>query len=111
MEDKYYIGLKEKALKVEIYERAKDYAKDKNKVSAYFEMRELLSKVGKEYGKNIINNYSEKLMVEVEKKYNYRTLYRMRKFYEIFSNEKLTTMWSKLLNIVLIRELLLENVN
>lgn len=35
-------------------------------------------------------------MVEVGKKYNYRTLYRMRKFYEIFSNGKLTTMWSKL---------------
>lgn len=37
--------------------------------------------------KNIINNYSEKLMIEVGKKYNYRTLYRMRKFYELFSNE------------------------
>ena len=35
-------------------------------------------------------------MVEVGKKYNYRTLYRMRKFYEIFSEGKLTTMWSKL---------------
>ena len=35
-------------------------------------------------------------MIEVGKKYNYRTLYRMRKFYELFSNEKLTTMWSKL---------------
>ena len=96
MDDKYYIELKEKALKVEIYDRTKDYVKDKNKVSAYFEMGELLSKAGKEYGKNVINNYSKKLMVEVGKKYNYRTLYRMRKFYEIFSNGKLTTMWSKL---------------
>ena len=96
MEDKYYIELKEKALKVEIYDRARDYAKDKNKVNVYFEMGELLSKAGREYGKNIINNYSKKLMIEVGKKYNYRTLYRMRKFYELFSNEKLTTMWSKL---------------
>lgn len=96
MEDKYYIELKEKALKVEIYDRAKDYAKDKNKVNAYFEMGELLSKAGREYGKNIINNYSEKLMIEVGKKYNYRTLYRMRKFYELFNSGKLTTMWSKL---------------
>lgn len=96
MEDKYYIELKEKALKVEIYDKAKDYAKDKNKVNAYFEMGELLSKAGREYGKNIINNYSEKLMIEVGKKYNYRTLYRMRKFYELFSSGKLTTMWSKL---------------
>ena len=96
MEDKYYIELKEKALKVEIFDKARDYAKDKNKVNAYFEMGELLFKAGREYGKNIINNYSEKLMIEVGKKYNYRTLYRMRKFYELFSNEKLTTMWSKL---------------
>ena len=35
-------------------------------------------------------------MIEVGKKYNYRTLYRMRKFYELFDNEKLTTMLSKL---------------
>lgn len=96
MEDKYYIELKEKALKVEIYDRARDYAKDKNKVNVYFEMGELLSKAGREYGKNIINNYSEKLMIEVGKKYNYRTLYRMRKFYELFNSGKLTTMWSKL---------------
>lgn len=96
MEDKYYIELKEKALKVEIYDKAKDYAKDKNKVNAYFEMGKLLSKAGREYGKGIINNYSEKLMIEVGKKYNYRTLYRMRKFYELFSSGKLTTMWSKL---------------
>ena len=96
MEDKYYIELKEKALKVEIYDRAKDYAKDKNKVNVYFEMGELLSKAGRKYGKNIINNYSEKLMIEVGKKYNYRTLYRMRKFYELFSSGKLTTMWSKI---------------
>ena len=96
MEDKYYIELKEKALKVEIYDRARDYAKDKNKVNVYFEIGELLSKAGREYGKNIINNYSEKLMIEVGKKYNYRTLYRMRRFYELFNSGKLTTMWSKL---------------
>ncbi len=35
-------------------------------------------------------------MIEVGKKYNERTLYRMRKFYEIFSNEKLTPLVSKL---------------
>ncbi len=38
MEDKYYIELKEKALKVEIFDKARDYAKDKNKDNAYFEI-------------------------------------------------------------------------
>ena len=65
-------------------------------MNVYYETGELLSKAGKDYGKNIIKQYSEKLMIEVGKKYNYRTLYRMRKLYEVFSDRKLTTMWSKL---------------
>lgn len=96
MEEQYYISIKEKLLKSEIYNKARDYAKDRHKVKVYYEIGELLSEAGKDYGKNIIKQYSEKLMIEVGKKYNYRTLYRMRKFYELFDNEKLTTMLSKL---------------
>ena len=96
MEDEYYIEIKEKALKVEIFDKVRDYAKDKNKVNAYFETGKLLSKAGKEYGKNIIKQYSKNLMLEVGKKYNERTLYGMRKFYEVFSNEKLNPLGSKL---------------
>lgn len=96
MEEKYYISIKEKILQSEIYDKARDYAKDRNKVKVYFEIGKLLSNAGKDYGKNIIKQYSEKLMLEVGKKYNYRTLYRMRKFYELFDNEKLTTLLSKL---------------
>ena len=96
MEEKYYISIKEKILQSEIYDKARDYAKDRNKVKVYFEIGKLLSNAGKDYGKNIIKQYSEKLMLEVGKNYNYRTLYRMRKFYELFDNEKLTTLLSKL---------------
>jgi len=92
----YYNEIKEKLIKSEIYDRTKDYLKDRNKVNVYFETGKLLSKAGKEYGKNIIKQYSEKLMIEVGKKYNERTLYGMRKFYEIFSNEKLNPLGSKL---------------
>ena len=92
----YYNEIKEKLIKSEIYDRAKDYSKDRNKVYIYFETGKLLSKAGKKYGKNIIKKYSEKLVIEVGKKYNLRTLYGMRKFYEIFSNEKLNTTCSKL---------------
>lgn len=35
-------------------------------------------------------------MLEVGKKYNERTLYGMRKFYEVFSNQKLNPLGSKL---------------
>ena len=92
----YYNEIKEKLIKSEIYDRAKDYSKDRHKVSVYFETGKLLSKAGKEYGKNIIKQYSKNLMLEVGKKYNERTLYGMRKFYEVFSNEKLNPLGSKL---------------
>ena len=65
----YYNEIKEKIIKVELYDKAKDYAKDRNKVNVYFEIGKLLSEAGKEYGKNIIKQYSEKLMNEVGKKY------------------------------------------
>ena len=92
----YYNEIKEKLIKSEIYDRAKDYSKDRHKVSTYFEIGKLLSEAGKEYGKNIIKQYSKNLMLEVGKKYNERTLYGMRKFYEVFSNEKLNPLGSKL---------------
>ena len=92
----YYNEIKEKLIKSEIYDRAKDYSKDRHKVSVYFETGKLLSEACKEYGKNIIKQYSKSLMLEVGKKYNERTLYGMRKFYEVFSNEKLNPLGSKL---------------
>ena len=92
----YYNEIKDQLIKSEIYDRAKDYLKDKHKVKVYFETGKLLSKAGKEYGKNIIKQYSEKLMVEVGKKYKVSNLYKMRKFYEIFSNEKLYPLGTKL---------------
>ena len=92
----YYNKIKEQLIKSEIYDRAKDYSKDRHKVSVYYEIGKLLSKAGKAYGKNIIKQYSEKLMIEVGTKYNERTLRRIRQFYEIFSNEKWSTMWTKL---------------
>ena len=92
----YYNEIKEKLIKSEIYDRVKDYSKDRNKVKVYYEIGKLLSEAGKQYGKNIIKQYSEKLIAEVGKKYNERTLYRMRKFYEVFNNEKLTPLVSKL---------------
>ncbi|MBQ2873049.1 MAG: hypothetical protein IJE89_03510 [Bacilli bacterium] len=35
-------------------------------------------------------------MNEVGKKYDKRTLFRMKQFYFIFSNEKVSTMWTQL---------------
>ena len=92
----YYDEIKEQLIKGEIYDKAKDYSKDRHKVKVYFETGKLLSEAGKEYGKNIIKQYSEKLMVEVGNKYKVSNLYKMRKFYEIFSDEKLYPLGTKL---------------
>ena len=92
----YYNEIKENLIKSEIYDKAKDYSKDRHKVKVYFEIGRLLSEAGSVYGKNIIKQYSEKLMVEVGKKYKVSNLYKMRKFYEIFSDEKLYPLGTKL---------------
>ena len=92
----YYNEIKEKIIKSEIYDKAKDYSKDRNKVNVYFEIGKLLSKAGKEYGKNIIKQYSEKLVIEVGKKYNERNLRYMRQFYELFENQIWNMTCSKL---------------
>ena len=92
----YYKSIKEELIKSEIYDRAKDYSKDRNKVFVYFKIGRLLSEAGKEYGKNIIKQYSEKLMIEVGKKYNERNLRYMRQFYEMLNEIKWNTLRSKL---------------
>ena len=92
----YYNEIKNKIIKSEIYDRVKDYSKERNKVQTYYEIGKLLSEAGKDYGKNIIKKYSQKLMNEVGKKYNERNLRYMRKFYEVFTSIKLNPMGSKL---------------
>lgn len=92
----YYNEIKERILKSEIYDRVKDYSKNRNKVSVYFEIGKLLSEAGKEYGKNITKQYSERLMIEVGKKYNERNLRYMRQFYELFEKQIWNIACSKL---------------
>lgn len=88
----YYNEIKDKLIDNEIYSKVKDYSKEKHKVITYFEIGRLLNEAGSKYGDNIIDEYSEKLVIEVGKKYNRRTLFRMKKFYKVFSNKKVTTM-------------------
>ena len=83
----YYNEIKEKLIKSEIYDRAKDYSKDRHKVITYFEVGKLLDEAGSRYGDNILNDYSNRLVVEFGKKYNERTLRRIRQYYRIFKDE------------------------
>ena len=104
----YYDDIKNKLIDNEIYERVKDYYKESNRVNTYFEVGKLLSDAGKHYGENIIEKYSKKLVIEVGKKYNARTLRSMRQLHTVFGNDfwkpvvsKLT--WTNLLLIMPLR--------
>jgi predicted nuclease of restriction endonuclease-like (RecB) superfamily len=92
----YYDEIKNKILDNEIYCRIKDYSKEKHKIITYYEIGKLLAEAGGRYGDNIIDEYSRKLVLEVGKKYNRRTLFRMKQFYNVFSNEKVSTMLTQL---------------
>ena len=92
----YYKKIKNKIIDNEVYSKIKDYSKEKHKVLTYFEIGKLLTEAGGKYGDNIIEEYSKKLVVEVGKKYNKRTLYRMKQLYIIFNNEKVSTAWTQL---------------
>ena len=56
----------------------------------------MLNDAGGKYGDNIIDEYSKKLVVEVGKKYNRRTLFRMKQFYSMFSDEKVSPLATQL---------------
>lgn len=92
----YYSEIKTKLIDNEIYSKVKDYSKERHKVITYFEIGKLLTEAGGKYGDNIIDEYSKKLVEDVGKKYNRRTLFRMKKLYDVFSNEKVTTLLSQL---------------
>ena len=92
----YYNEIKNKLIDNEVYSKVKDYSKERHKVITYFEIGKLLNEAGSKYGDKIIDEYSKKLVLEVGKKYNRRTLYRMKQFYNIFSNGKVSPVVTQL---------------
>ena len=92
----YYEEIKNKIIDNEAYEKVKDYSKERHRVGTYYEIGELLNEAGGKYGDNIINEYSKKLVVEVNKKYNRRTLFRMKQFYGRFNNSKVSPLVTQL---------------
>ena len=92
----YYNEIKNKLIDDEIYSSVKDYSKERHKVITYYEIGKLLTEAGSKYGDNIIDKYSQKLMMEVGKKYNRRTLFRMKQFYNVFQNKKVSPLATQL---------------
>ena len=92
----YYNEIKQKLINNEIYEKVKDYSKERNRVITYFEIGKILNEAGKKYGEDIIGEYSKRLVLEVGKKYNKRTLFRMKQFYNTFNNQKVSALLTQL---------------
>lgn len=92
----YYKEIKNKLIDDEIYSKVKDYSKEKHTLLTYYEVGKLLLEAGTKYGNDIIGNYSEKLSIEVDKKYNSRTLRRMRQLYKFFEKQKWSPLGTKL---------------
>lgn len=98
----YYNQIKELFISNEIYKKVKDYSKNKSDVETYYNVGKLIVKAqGGEtrakYGENLIKEFSSKLINELnDKKYSYRNLTSMRKFYLLFRSEKVNALRSQL---------------
>ena len=105
----YYKEIKNRLIDNEVYSKVKDYSKERHKVITYYEIGKLLNEAGGKYGEHIIEDYSKKLILEVGKKYNRRTLFKMRQFYNVFSNEKVAPLvrqlsWSHYVELLAIKD-------
>ena len=92
----YYNEIKNKLIDNEVYSKVKDYSKERYKVITYFEVGKLLDEAGSRYGDNILNDYSNRLVAEFGRKYNERTLRRIRQYYRMFKDEKWSPVATKL---------------
>ena len=91
MED-YYEDIKNELINNEINRKVKTYSINKSDLTTYYNVGKMLSKAGKRYGNNVIGDYANKLKIELNKKYNERTLRRYRQFYNFVKKLK----WSAL---------------
>ena len=92
----YYNEIKENLINNEITKKVKDYSKNRNDLNTYYNVGKLLAEAGKHYGECIIKEYSKKLTIDLNKKYNERTLRRIRQFYLLQISQKWSTLSTKL---------------
>lgn len=86
----YYNEIKNELMNNEVYKKIKDYSKNRNEVETYYRVGKLLAEAGKHYGESIIKQYSKKLTIDLNIKYDISSLNNMKKFYVLV--EKLATL-------------------
>ena len=92
----YYSEIKNELINNEITKKVKDYIKNKSDLTTYYNVGKLLSEAGKQYGEGIINEYSKRLTDDLGVSYTKRTLFRIRQFYLLFHNQKVSTLSTQL---------------
>ncbi len=111
----YYSEIKNELINNEITKKVKDYSKNKSDLTTYYNVGKLLSAAGKHYGEGIIKEYSRRLTNELNKKYNERTLRRMRQFYFVFNKIKWSTVstilsWSHYCELLSINKIDIDKI-
>ena len=89
-----YFEIENKVLNYQIYEKIKDYSKNKEKMKTYLEIGQLINNIDIKYGESIIKEYSQRLSLKFGKKYSTSMLYKIKQFYKII--EKVPTLSGKL---------------
>ena len=92
----YYDEIKNELINNEVTKKVKDYSKNKSDLTTYYNVGKLLAEAGKHYGENVIGKYANKLKIDLNKKYNERTLRRYRQFYNFVTNLKWSALPTKL---------------
>ena len=92
----YYNEIKKELINNEINRKVKNYSINRSDLNTYYNVGKMLSDAGKHYGDDIIGIYAKRLIVDVDKKYNKRTLFRMKQFYNVFKDEKVSLLATQL---------------
>ena len=103
----YYKEIKEQIINNEITKKIKDYSKNRSDLNTYYNVGKLLSEAGKHYGEGIIKEYSIKLTKDLGRKYSYRTLNYMVKFYNFQKMQSLTAnlSWGHWIELLTIKDI------
>ena len=90
----YYDEIKRELINNELTKKIKDYGKNKSDLNTYYNVGKILNKADKRYGKGVIKDYSKRLSLDLNARYEASSLNKMKKFYLLI--EKMATVSPKL---------------
>ena len=76
----YYNEIKNELINNEINKKVKSYSINRSDLTTYYNVGKKLSEAGKHYGEGIIKEYSKRLTIDLNAKYDISTLNKMKNF-------------------------------